>query len=168
MRDKLLRDAAELAAMSHDWGKVDVFDPDGGKSGKSFFSRHEKMSAERLTEMQAPELVINLVREHGTIRQVDQMSDKGIRKIVKRLVPDGFEDCKVSCFLTLLLFDMLLLCDSAAFSPFGMEGSRLQWREWKERLYDLEVPGGGMTHRDVLMNLHWALKRDRKMEDIEL
>lgn len=124
------RNAIVLAAMAHDWGKVETFDPSGGEKGKAFFRGHEKVSAQILAEMGAPELVCNLVREHGNIRDVSRMSSKGIGKIIKRLTPEG--ECEL---VVLHLFDHLLLADSSAFSEEGKTISRKQWSDWRAKAY---------------------------------
>lgn len=126
------KDVICLAAMAHDWGKVETFDPEGGEKGRSFFQGHEKVSAQILADMGAPELVCNLVREHGNIRQVDKMTTKGMKKIINRLTPEGCDDDQ-SRLQVILMFDHLLLADSSAFSAEGKRIARYQWNCWRNK-----------------------------------
>jgi hypothetical protein len=118
-----------IAAMAHDWGKVETFDPAGGEPGKNWFRGHEKKSAEILHNLGGHPMDVGLVREHGSVRQVGLMKAKTALKVLRRIY-EGSEPVvggnPLSEQATLGKFMTLLECDAMAFSDEGRRLARNQ------------------------------------------
>ena len=109
-----------IAAMAHDWGKIETFDPAGGEPGNNWFRGHEKKSAEILYNLGGHPMDVGLVREHGSVRQVEQMKAQTALKVLRRIY-EGSEPV-----VTLGKFMTLLECDAMSFSDEGRRLSRDQ------------------------------------------
>ena len=96
-----------LAAMAHDWGKIEAWRPEGSP----WFPGHEGISAEILEGMGAPDPLVRLVKYHGRCMTIDRFGDKAVKKLLTAI---GSEDDHFT-------FLLLLLSDCAGFSKGGME-----------------------------------------------
>ena len=122
-----------LAAMAHDWGKLETWNPDGSP----WFAGHERVSAEILEGMDAPDPLVRIVKYHGRCMEIDKFGDKAVRKLVRSISPksidrhipvssepDGalwlaLKNKEVEVEGDLIAYYLLLICDCAGFSPEG-------------------------------------------------
>jgi hypothetical protein len=101
-----------LAAMAHDWGKIETWRPEGSP----WFPGHERKSAEILEHWDPPAPLVSLVANHGRCMQLDQYGDKAVKKLLDTI---GSPDDHLAFFL-------LLMADCAGFSEAGMEAGMKQ------------------------------------------
>jgi putative nucleotidyltransferase with HDIG domain len=148
------------AAMTHDWGKVETFNPNGGEAGEKWFPNHEKKSAEILEQMGVHPFVIGLVREHGNIRKSKEMTPQMAMEILYRIYEDLPPETVLHYFIT------LLECDALGFSPRGRLLSRVQsFAFCAKTLAIITQPDrGGVLlspecHENVKYTRHWLAER---------
>jgi hypothetical protein len=102
----------QYAAMSHDWGKLEAWRPEGSP----WFPGHEKISAQTLVQLSAPDALIRLVANHGRCMQLDQYGTKAIERLLRSI---GNASDHMAFFL-------LLISDCAGFSEAGAKAGLKQ------------------------------------------